>query len=83
MLHIYKRLSSDMLLNQTLETAARTVVFVAPSAALPDLVSSIKAGLDPSTLGNLSKEDLLVWESPEGTLFHDGELAVTHIRSYD
>ena len=81
--NMYKRLSSDMLLNQTLETAARTVVFVAPSAVLPDLVSSIRAGLDPSTLGKLSKEDLLVWESPEGTLFHDGELAVTHIRSYD
>lgn len=52
----------------------KTVAFVAPAVVLPDCVKAIKAGLDPLNLAKISQEDLEVWRTPEGTLYHNGEL---------
>ena len=49
------------------------LAFVAPEIAVPFFTRIIKADLAPESFQSVSQEDVEIWKTPEGTLYHDGE----------
>ena len=59
--------------------AATTLSFVAGDVVLPDIVQQLKSDLDEKALGSITETDLAIWQTPEGTLYHDGQHSILSV----
>ena len=64
------------LFQQVCYCATTTLSFVAGDVVLPDIVQQLKSDLDEKALGSITETDLAIWQTPEGTLYHDGQHSI-------
>lgn len=57
---------------QSAYRALSSIVFIAPTVALPHVISEIRHILSPTQLDALAPVDFAIWRTPKGTMFNDG-----------
>lgn len=61
----------DPALKDAAYAALTTMVSIAPETSLAEIVSELEKELDASRFAALSADDLAIWATPAGELFHD------------
>lgn len=51
-----------------------SLAFVSPKVVLPKIIDQLRIDIDPSTINALTEDEFGVLETPEGTMYVDGEL---------